>query len=831
MKTQETLPIDFHTETLSDQSTHWHEHIEIIYVIEGDLNLSLRGQHYHLLEDQLIFIHSYELHTLSGQNCRIASFELRPHFIDPELAYIYLLRYDCNSCTHENEASFTQIKKQLAHIVKNQFSDDLHKEYLQKAYFYELLYLLNDGFLIERIEEVPSKGNLKLEEVLSYLNQNYYEKINLKDLADRFFISSTYLSSAFKKQIGVGFFDYLSTIRLSHAMSDLANPNWSIEYISQKNGFSNARSFSSAFFEMYHKRPNEYRKELIDRLTLFSKTKSKSIDNSLGFQQHQSLGRLASYLDMPKSSFTQNELPLSTSDSKIFLEELAPISSQAKGSPLRHSFKEMTSVGKAKHLLFAPIQERLREIQQDIGFRYIHFHGIFDDDMMIFSQLEDGSPQFNFAYIDLAFDFLLSIGLRPFIELGFMPKHLASDPKRILFHQESNLSLPKDFHCWSELVQSFTKHLLSRYGYEEVKNWPFSLWTTPDTPKDVFGFDPKEDYFHFYKISYLAVKSVHPKLLFGTPSLMNITLEEDHWLEEFMSYCNKEQLEPDFLQYHFYPINLKKNSTLGPLQIGSKILLLRSENALHESLQKIRKNLRAAKLSFPKTYINQWNSSISHRDLMNDTAFKACYIAKNILENYDAVDRICYWTLSDFMEEVSLSPELFHGGLGLYTHNGIKKSAYFAFLLLAKLGDTLLTQGPGYFITKKKDSYQILLYHYQHFSDLYASGELYDMTFTKRYTPFGKEKKKKVVLTLQDLPFSTYQMNETYVNRNHGSSFDLWVEMGALPLSSEAEVNYLKAASLPAFRKKRLTANEQQISITCELETHEVRLIELRPEI
>ena len=128
-------------------------------------------------------------------------------------------------------------------------------------------------------------------------------------------------------------------------------------------------------------------------------------------------------------------------------------------------------------------------------------------------------------------------------------------------------------------------------------------------------------------------------------------------------------------------------------------------------------------------YLTEWNSTASHSDLMSDTCYKSAYIAKNILENFDSLDSFGYWVLSDFHEEYRLDNNLFHGGLGLFTYNGIKKPGYYAYYLLSKLGKEKIAQGDGYFITRSDNGYQIFLYYYVHFSRLYAVGELFDMTF------------------------------------------------------------------------------------------------------
>lgn len=182
--------------------------------------------------------------------------------------------------------------------------------------------------------------------------------------------------------------------------------------------------------------------------------------------------------------------------------------------------------------------------------------------------------------------------------------------------------------------------------------------------------------------------------------------------------------------------------------------------------------------------------------------------------------------MSDLHEENRLGNELFHGGLGLFTYNGIKKPVYHAFYLLNKLGDTLLSKGDGYFVTKSRKGIQVFLYNYQHYSSIYAAGETFDMTFLDRYTPFDNIK-KEFNLLLSPLDNAEYCIKEYSVNRIYGSSFDKWVEMGGLPLANNEELELLKSLSSPMLNKYCVSVNDNLFSFLATLEALEIRLIEI----
>ena len=196
--------------------------------------------------------------------------------------------------------------------------------------------------------------------------------------------------------------------------------------------------------------------------------------------------------------------------------EISPIDAMQKGLRLRHTFKTITCIGKAKHILISENQQMLSELQRDIGFHYIRFHGLLDDEMMFYSENDIGESKLSFIYIDLVIDYLLSINLKPFMELSFMPSRLASDCTRTMFFISSIISLPKDMKKWTHVIRQLILHLITRYGKKEVESWPFFLWNEPDAIK-MFGFENYNDFFNFYLETYRAIKNINSSIQFGSP--------------------------------------------------------------------------------------------------------------------------------------------------------------------------------------------------------------------------------------------------------------------------------------------------------------------------
>lgn len=820
--------MDFSVLAIESLERYWHQSIELIYVLSGSVQVQCRNMHYNLHEDDIILINMFDVHALCGDQCEVLSLKIDISALDPEISRFSQQRFDCNSSIELDKTKFIPLKQLLALFIKSNLNPEENIELLNKSYIYKLLYTLVTNFKVEDTTSFneSNKNSERIKNILNFISENYRKKISLNDLANKFYLSTPYISKIFKKFIGISFSEYLMEVRLSHAVKDLAVPKLKVEYIAEKNGFSNARSFVSAFKNKYDCLPSKYRKEI----DTYSSNSQNSITESINYfalRHNNSFNRLVDYL---KQDIIITEE--SKSNTKIY--EINPINTSIKGTPLRHTFKTLTCIGKAKHVLISENQYMLRELQKDIGFEYIRFHGLLDDEMMFYSENESGDPELCFTYIDLVIDFLLSINLKPFMELSFMPKKLSSDSERTMFFINSVISLPKSMEKWTYIIQKLIKHFISRYGKKEVESWPFFLWNEPDLIT-MFGFENRNDFLNFYKETYKSIKKISPYIYFGSSPVFADTMAgSNNWIDTFIDFCKLNDCFPDFINMHFYPMDLSGHdvttiSRKDHRKMRRDLIYTKSENAMKENIQYIKKRMKDNDWKTDKLYLVGWNSSISHNELLNDTVYKAAYIAKNILENYDTLESFGYWQISDFTEEVKMKDQLYHGGQGIFTYNRIKKSHYYVFQMLNTLGDRLIEKGDGFFVTVDGDSIQIILYNYQHYSKLYAAGEVFDMTFENRYTPFPKSHAVKVILPLTNLFEDSYQLTETIVNRDYGSSFDKWLELGGIPLESKEDIEYLKSVSLPRIQKKILNIENNSLTITAELQPHEVRLIELKP--
>lgn len=339
---------------------------------------------------------------------------------------------------------------------------------------------------------------------------------------------------------------------------------------------------------------------------------------------------------------------------------------------MTHFWEHCVGSGHATLALRADWQAQLKQCRHELGFRHVRFHGILDDDM---GTLEDESDEllYSFHNADQIFDFLRSIDMRPIVELSFMPSALSSGDQTV-FHYKANVTPPADYGKWATLISRLASHWIDRYGAEEVSLWPMEVWNEPNLKS--FWTGSKDDYFRLFETTHKALKHVHADLQVGGPVTAN-----NAWIDEFIEYCVKADVPPDFISTHTYPTD-----ALGEPGDDTETALSKGDlGILRKQAEEVRNQAGERPL-----YYTEWSTSSNPRDELHDDPYAAAYIVYAILNMGELVDAYSYWTFSDIFEENYFPSKPFHGGFGLMNIHGIPKPAYRAYEILHRLGDQKL---------------------------------------------------------------------------------------------------------------------------------------------
>lgn len=816
-------PIHLFMHKLGDVSRHWHESLELLFVLAGEVTVLTGDRQNTLQADDMLLINSNVVHELHSEGCVLIAVQIKLSKFDLPESLLDQLYFDCNSICHPFPERFVKLKQIITSMLQLNTAANDATLFRGRAMAYELLGELAQNFKIDKpIVEMNTYKHLeRLNHILRYITDHCHEQLTLGQLAEREHLSAPYLSSFFEKYMGVNFSTYYTNLRLERAMHDLLYTDITVEQVALKNGFSDPRAYVRAFKKRYNMLPSLYRKSASAPAMMAEKDPLLNI-NYLDFKPENYFHILSQYL----SGTTANSAVTVSSEKSNALPPVE-LDASAPGTTLKHHWRNFIGVARAKDLLYGDVQDMLRQLQQDVGFRYLRFHGILSDDMLVCQRAKDGQLQFNFTLVDKVLDFVLSVGLKPLIQFSFMPSALAQDPDHTVFANPVVISMPARMEEWNQLVQQFLIHIRSRYGQREIRSWLYSVWNEPDTSRIMFGFAQKEDFFQLYKNTWNTVKHFDEELIFGTPSLFPTAEDSYIWFRDYLHFTREAKCEPQFVDVHYYSDNFQ-DLPLRAATFSAPARFNRDPDHFRKYIDRLLCFTQEEKVDNLPLYITEWNLTVSHRNLINDTCFKATHLAKNYLENYDRVHAIGYWALTDFLDELFPAEPLFHGGMGLFTANGIKKPCYYAMAMMAKLGDHLLKAGEGYFVTRREDgSLAIILYNYEHCNPLFVEEGL-GLTATERDGVFTNRSSLDISIALEQLPAHAYRIRDTILNQEHGSCFDQWVRMGAEKLGA-AETRWLHSNSTPKLFLKIADTKQGILHYSATLAPHEVRLVELFP--
>jgi len=445
---------------------------------------------------------------------------------------------------------------------------------------------------------------------------------------------------------------------------------------------------------------------------------------------------------------------------------------------------------------------QLKKVQKEIGFKYIRGHGLFCDDIGIYQRYEqDGiqKTEYNFRYIDMIFDDYLSMGLKPFVELGFMPKALASGEKTI-FYWEGNVTPPSDYEEWAALVKATIKHWIGRYGADEVITWPMEVWNEPNL--EVFWENADmEEYFKLYDITSRAVKSCDARIRVGGPSICGV--DDERWMKCFLEYCSKNDVPLDFVTRHSYSTDVPERI---PHYVYQK---LNPPEYIPDELKVSRQIID----SFPKysgmeMHITEFNTSYSPLNPIHDTNLNAACVAGLLSEMGDTCKSYSYWTFGDVFEEAGIAFTPFSGCFGLLANGMIPKPTYWTYSFYSKIGTNAVARGKNYVITEDSGEYRAIAW--------LPNEELVD--------------EKELVLQLSfELDNGEYLLIKKLVDEITCNPLKTWIDMGSPAYPNEEQLELLRECAIPLTTTKRVTVNNKLLELEIILGSNALCYIELKP--
>lgn len=377
--------------------------------------------------------------------------------------------------------------------------------------------------------------------------------------------------------------------------------------------------------------------------------------------------------------------------------ERIDIDLRAATHPFPHYWERMFGSGRAVLALREDYRHDLRAVKQITDLQYVRFHDILDDSVGVYDEDAQGNPIYNFSYVDQIYDGLLEIGVRPLVELSFMPRKLSVAPPVLHpFWYKPIVSAPRDWNRWEDLIYSFTKHLVERYGIEELSRWYFEVWNEPNI--DFWAGDPKEaTYYELYDHAARAIKRVNSRLRVGGPATAQAA-----WVDSFIRHCVQANVPLDFVSTHVYANDRAQDVFGTSEQIPRNQMVCRAVKKVYEQVK------ASARPDLPIEW-TEYNASYMNEPLVTDSVFMGPWLADTIRQCDGMVDNLSYWTFSDVFDEQGVARQLFYGGFGLLAEGGIPKPAFNAFRLLHRLGEERIPLSSNSVLaTRRKDGSLVL---------------------------------------------------------------------------------------------------------------------------
>ena len=786
--------MQFHFIAQAETATHYHQNPEMFYVLRGNLDIKIDDKIYKMQSGDIVLINANKRHTVIGNEELLgARFEIDFHLLAEYMGSMQLLFW-CNTVADRNHA-YSNLRRLLDRILTRYFEkDDKSALYLNALYF-ETLYVLTSNFLVKaddvRLNLEDSQDRMRIRQIQNYVQANYQSQISLNDLADKLYLSNAYLSKYIKKNLGMTFMEYLNNVRLFHAVDELMYSDKNLTHIAYDNGFPTSASFTKVFREIYNESPSEYRKKMQDE---------KEKDEKEKMLQQEEEQRILEYLKFR----AQKENPQSTRKKEYIID-----AGNVKDTLTDCS--KAISIGDGYLLLQSEAQHQVEKIQKQTGVKYARIWNILSREYC-FSEKEG----YNFRRLDQVLDFLLDHHMKPYLEVGSKPSLFMYTPERSINTEKSKMD-SYDFKTFSEITRELCVHLVNRYGVEELETWYFEYWNDPSLNIT----EPDGEYYQRFDLLYQTMKNYSEEISVGGAGF--ILGYETLVCKKIFPIWKAREIHPDFLSVcsFQYIALVEDGGRLGRKSIDSEYMLNQIE---------IMKNvMEETGFQIPEFHIDEWNFTISNRNVLNDSCEQGAYILKNCIEMNGAVDMMAYWHALDLYSDYYDTDTVLNGDSGLISRDGICKPSFYAFQFMNRLLPKVLEKNDHAIVTTNgRNRYVIACHNYKSLSSRYVFTDEDEIQLEDIEQYVEDIDPVKLNFTIQNVKDGKYLVKIYRVNRECGSVQDLWKNLDYSKGLMRDEVDYLKSSAIPGIEMKTIEVENGELCLTNNLEMQEIRLIDVQ---
>lgn len=785
--------MQFYFITKEEMSDHYHQNPEFFYMLRGKMEIKIDDKVYEMRQGDIVLVNANKRHTMIGKPGLLAArFEIDFHMLAEYMSSMQLFFW-CNSIVDKNDA-YDELRKVLDQILARYFERNEKGALYLNALYFQAAHILTSNFLINaddsRLSKTDSQSRIRIKSIQNYVQANYQSQISLNDLASRLYLSNAYLSKYIKKNLGMTFVEYLNNIRLFHAVDELMYTNKNITHIALDNGFPASAAFTKAFKEAYNESPSEYRK----RNQIKEKKKQETVLNE------EQKSRIMEYLRYKENGEEQ----------EISSKEECYADCKEKKTELSKAF-QACSIGDAYSLLQSEVQNQVRQLKKQTGIRYVRIWNLLSRDYCF-----DEKEGYNFRKLDQVLDFLLENEMIPYLELGNKPSLLMYTPERSVKEERTDNSERYEFEVFERIMQELCIHLVNRYGEEHLETWYFGFWNDPALQIT----DEDGEYYRYFEMVYKLLKNFSEKIRVGGAGF--ILGYETQVCSDIFRIWRKREVWPDFLSFcSFQYISVAENNNL----YGRKSI---DGNYMNHQIEIMKEVMKKADFPVREIHIDEWNFTISNRNVINDSCEQGAYILKNCIDVAGEVNLMAYWHALDTYSDYFDTDSVLNGDSGLITGDGIRKPSFYAFQFLNRLFPSILCKTDHALITTNgRNSYAIVCHNFKKLTSRYVFAEEDEIDIDKISQYMEDDEALKLKIGLTNLKNGRYQIKTYYINPKNGSVQDLWKNLEYSKGLARDEIQYLKAIATPRMEMKNVQIEDGVMKLENVLEAQEIRLIEI----
>ena len=779
--------------TKREQIMHFHQDIEIIYVLDGSLQINYEEESHHLNAEDFILINSKVRHEYFSDDevlfgSLFIDYTMLTEIFSGEQPFFW-----CNSAEEKSE-SYEKMRYYIRQIFNLYQATEGQAIALKNSIYYQLIYLITSDFIVKKgMKQYDSLRGIqdeRMNEIMSFIMTNYREPITLQELAERLYLSNAYLSKYIKKNFGMSFLKLLNNIRLDHAVSELLYSDKTILKVAMDNGFSNLASFNQVFKESYQITPAEYRTQMQKKTETPENTENSS----------EILEKVEQYLASNLVSTA------GAADSVVSVLEV----DAKQREKTKKYWRRMINIGPAENLMRYDVREQVQYLKEHLGFEYMRFWQVFSENMMI--HIDEKNTKYNFTLLDQVIDFLVGLKIKPHVEMGFKnhtffgrvdPSILERKGKSHIYMIESNK--------W--FLEDLIRHWTRRYGREEVETWYIEIEKNSAIQETV----TLDEYFDVFDVIAGIFKNYAPNIKVGGAGFsLNIMGKEFHQL---LLDWKKQKHQPDFISLYSYPY-LRDEDILE----AGRNPYASDESYLYHQIQEAKYEMEKVGMEDVELFVTEWSSTLSNRNCLNDGCYKSAYIMKNLIENYGEIDSLGYWVATDIFSESIDSEKFLFGGCGLITRNGVRKPAYFAFDFMNHLESYILGKNKNAIVSCKENGlFFICCHNYKHLNFRYYSRNENEIEMENQQRFYSDNESMQMSFKINNVNNGTYIIKLFSVSQTNGNVQNKWKELDYFNDLSLMEVDYLKKWCQPKMTIHKVEAVDHTLVVETRVAAQEIQ--------